>query len=255
MDAVTRRHALWIARAMSRSDLTPLLEEDVERLAVICEPQRPPPGTVLMQAGEEVTGVYVVQAGVVELRARSLGGRQVVGLVRAGDVVGDIPLFCQQPMPFQAVALADTAVLRLDRDQLITLLHASPNLSLRWTTSIAKRLEQTQHRLLSLLTKNLAGQVATLLLNECGDGDGRPVVALSHQTIGQMVGARRPSVSRVLAQLRRRGLIESRYRRIVLLDVPELAAVAGEPPPTAGPCAAPAAAWSAARRAAGDVLG
>lgn len=245
-----RRHALWIARAMSRSDLTPLLPEDVERLAVICEPQRPPPGTVLMHAGEEVTGVYVVQAGVVELRARSLGGRQVVGLVRAGDVVGDIPLFCQRPMPFQAVALTDTAVLRLDRDQLITLLLASPNLSLRWTTSIAKRLEQTQHRLLSLLTKDLAGQVATLLLNECDEhDDGRPLVALSHQTIGQMLGARRPSVSRVVAQLRRRGLIESRYRRIVLLDVPGLAAVAGEPPPAAGPCAA----WSPATPA-GDAL-
>lgn len=238
-----RRHALWIARAMSRSDLTPLLAEDVERLAGICEPQRPPAGTVLMQAGEEVTAVYVVRDGVVELRARRLASRQVVGLVRAGDVVGDIPMFCERPMPFQAVALSDTTVLRLSRNELVALLHTSPRLSLRWTTSIAKRLEQTQHRLLSLLTKDLAGQVATLLLDErSACTDGHPVVALSHQTIAHMLGARRPSVSRVLDQLRRQGLIASRYRRITLLDVPALAAVAAEPPPPGGPCAE--AAWS-----------
>jgi CRP-like cAMP-binding protein len=253
MDAAMRRHALWIARAMSRSDLTPLLAEDIERLAVICQPQRPPPGTVLMQAGEDVTAVYIVRDGVVELRTRRLGSRRVVRLVRAGDVVGDIPMFCERPMPFQAVALSDTAVLRLGRDELVALLHASPSLSLRWTTSIAKRLEQTQHRLLSLLTKDLAGQVATLLLDECGgSSDGRPVVALSHQTIGQMVGARRPSVSRVLDQLRRQDLIESRYRRIVLLDVAGLALVAGEPSPPGGPCAE--AVWSDRSRA-GEAVG
>lgn len=233
-----RRHALWIARAMSRSDLTPLLADDIERLAGICEPLRPAPGTVLLQAGKEVNDVYVVQAGVVELCTRRLGSRQVVGLVHAGDVVGDIPMFCERPMPFQAVAQSGTAVLRLDREGLVRLLHASSSLSLRWTTSVAKRLEQTQHRLLSVLTKDLAGQVATLLLDECrADPGGRPVVTLSHQTIAQMVGARRPSVSRVVNQLRQRGLVESRYRRIVVVDVRGLAMVASEPPPTPGPCA------------------
>lgn len=250
-----RRHALWIARAMSRSDLTPLLAEDIERLAGICRPQRPPSGTVLLQAGDEVHDVYVVQTGGVELRAQGRGGRQVVGLVRPGDVVGDIPLFCEQPMPFQAVALPGTAVLRLGRDELVALLQASPSLSLRWVTSMAKRLEQTQHRLLSLLTKDLAGQVATLLLDECGQhSEGPAVAALSHKAIGQMVGARRPSVSRVIDQLRRRGLVDSRYRSITVIDPAGLAAVAGEPPPTTGPCAAPASAWPD-RDAAGYTLG
>lgn len=228
-DAAMRRHALWIARAMARTDLTPLQQSDIEHLERVVKVRHEPQGTVLIAAGSAVDAVYVVRSGEVRLATRRpLGGRQLVGLIREGGVVGDIPLFCERPMPFDALTGQRTTVLEISRRQLLTMLTQSPSLSLRWMTSLAKRLEQTQHRMVSLLTKDLTMQVALLLLDERErEHAGSWVVRLSHGTIAQLLGVRRQSVSRVLAALRRDGLVTSGYRTIVLRDLRGLADAAG----------------------------
>lgn len=230
-DAAMRRHALWIARAMARTDLTPLHPSDIEQLERVVRVRHEPQGTVLLTAGATVESVFVVRSGEVRLATRRpLGGRQLVGLIREGGVVGDIPMFCERPMPFDALTGQQTTILEISRTQLLTLLTQSPSLSLRWMTSLAKRLEQTQHRMVSLLTKDLTMQVALLLLDEREQQTGDSwVVRLSHGTIAQLLGVRRQSVSRVLATLRADGLVSSGYRTIVLRDVDGLAKVAGVP--------------------------
>lgn len=232
-----RRHALWIARAMARTDLTPLQPADVAALEQICRVRAVTAGTVLATAGSPVGTIYVVQEGEVHLATRrTVGGRHLVGIMRAGNVVGDIPMFCEQPMPFDALAGTDCTVIELDRDQLVPLLQRSPTLSLRWTTSVAKRLEQTQRRMVSLLTGDLEAQIATLLLDEREaataddtDAQGREVARLSHATIAQLLGVRRQSVSRAMGRMRKRGLVEGGYREIILADVEGLHALAGAP--------------------------
>ncbi len=233
-DAAARRHALWIARAMARTDLTPLQQSDIDNLERVVRVRHEPQGAVLIPAGATVDSVYVVRSGEVQLAIRRpLGGRQLVGLIREGGVVGDIPMFCERPMPFDALTGQRTTVLEISRGQLLAMLTQSPSLSLRWMTSLAKRLEQTQHRMVSLLTKDLTMQVAVLLLEERERAsNGSWVVRLSHGTIAQLLGVRRQSVSRVLATLRRRGLISSGYRTVTIEDMGRLGEVAGMSPPT-----------------------
>lgn len=230
-DTARRRHALWIARAMARTDLTPLHPGDIAQLERAVSVRHPEPGERLMPAGVEVDRVLVVRTGQVRLAARRpIGGRQLVGLVRQGGVVGDIPLFCDRPMPFDALAGPDTTVLEIPRSELLSMLGNSPSLSLRWMTSLAKRLEQTQRRMVSMLTQDLTTQIAVLLLEEREPGAGdRWVVRLSHATIAQLLGVRRQSVSRVLATLRRQDLVASGYRTIDILDPNGLATVARVP--------------------------
>ncbi len=222
-------HALWIARAMARSDLSPLAPEDIPRLEAICTPRSVAGGTLLLSAGADAERIYVVRRGEVQLAVRKPLGRQTVALVRTGGVIGDIPMLCGKPMPFDAVATRDSAVLELEQRRLVGLLRTSPTLSLRWTTSVAKRMEENQQRILALLTMDLAGQVATILLDEreAPSAGGEPVVRLSHAVIAQLLGARRQSVSRVMRDMRRRRLVEGGYRHVALLDLEGLAALAG----------------------------
>lgn len=232
-----RRQARWIAEAMARTDLSPLRRADVEALARLARVREAPAGTVLARAGEAVATVSVVRAGQVRLAARRPGGgRSLVALVSAGGVVGDVGLLCAQPMPYDAVAETDVTLLDLDGDDLLALLRASPTLSLRWTTSVAERLERTERRLVTLLTKDLDAQVASLLL-EAGepDGHGGWQARLSHATLAALLGVRRQSISRVMGRLREQGVVATRYRRVVLRDVDGLAAIAGEPLPTRSP--------------------
>lgn len=237
VDQALHRHALWIAKAMARTDLAPLHADDIAGLSQICEVRRAEAGEVLLKAGEPVTAIIVVRDGEIHLAARPrVGGRQPIQRIRAGGVVGDIPMLCELPIPFDALAGCDATVLVLPRDELVGLLQQSPTLSLRWMMSLAKRFEQTQRRMVTLLTGDLDAQIASVLLDEREhDAANGWVVRLSHATLAGMLGARRQSVSRALARFRKAGVVSGGYRLIKLHDLTELATLAGEALPDPSP--------------------
>jgi CRP-like cAMP-binding protein len=230
----SRRHAMWIARSMARTDVSPLTGADIVALEGACTPHRVDASTVLMTAGAPVTHVHVVREGRLHLAIRNPAiGRQAIGLVGAGDVVGDIPVLTQQPMAFDVYADVDSTLLSIERDRFLRILAESPSLGIRWATSIAMRQEATQRRLVTLLTKDLASQIATVLLDHRVRDDGSWLVPMPHQTIAHLLGARRQSVSRVLGHMRRDGLVRSRYGSVEILDLPGIAALAGADPDVA----------------------
>lgn len=67
------------------------------------------------------------------------------------------------PMPFDAVASRDTELVALSRRRWTELLASSPSLSMRWMTSIARRLDDDRRRLVVVTSKPLVSQVAYLL--------------------------------------------------------------------------------------------
>ena len=188
-------------------------------------------GTVVAASGSAVERVHVVASGEIELMTRVDEGRVATAVVRTGGVVGDIPLLLGQPMPFDAVASRDTECVTLTRERWTELLQGSPDLALRWMTSIARRLDDDRRRLVVLTSRPLLAQVAYLLLDMAEDGPtGRPVVRLSHTTMAQLLGVRRQSVTRVIADLKQRGLVGTRYGRTELVDLDGLREVMGAEP-------------------------
>lgn len=219
---------MWIAKAMARTDLSPLTGPDIMALEAACTPRRVPAGTVLFAASTAPAAVHIVREGRVHLAMRNPTiGRQTIGIIEPGGVIGDIALLTQEEMAFDAYADLDSTLLSLERDQFLKLLSDSPSLGVRWATSLAQRLAQSQSRLVTLLTKDLAAQIATVLIEHRVRLDGLWVVQMPHQTIAHLLGARRQSVSRVLGQLRRDGLVRSRYGSVEILDLPGVAALAG----------------------------
>ncbi len=229
MEDFSRRHAMWIARSMARTDLSPLTGADIVSLESVCTPSRVDAGTVLYSAGSPATHVHIVREGRVHLAIRNPSlGRQTVGLVGPGGVVGDLAVVTQQPMAFDAYADVDSTVLTIERDRFLAMLSESPTLSFRWVTSVSERMQDTQRRLVTLLTKDLSAQIATVLLDNRVREDGVWMVQMPHQTIAHLLGARRQSVSRVLGHMRRDGLVQSRYGSVEILDLQGIAALAGE---------------------------
>lgn len=224
-------HDLWITRASGWTELTPLSAEDMRALASLraADIRTAPAGTVLIRSGDAVETVFVVQRGKVHLAAPHHSGRHVVAVIQSCGVIGDIPLFCEIAMPFDAIAADDSDIIAIPTDALRGFLATSPDLCLRWVASVAKRFAQTQHRMSALLIRDLPARVATVLLEERLRSDGTWAVRMAQETIAQLSGVRRQSVARVLAEWRSAGLVSTGYRDIVLHDLDALAVVAGEP--------------------------
>jgi CRP-like cAMP-binding protein len=221
----------WISAGSAERNLGLLRRSELVQLRQFGTLHYADAGTVVAASGSTVTHVQVVSDGELELRARLDEGRATMAVVRAGGVIADIPLLLNAPMPFDAIASRDTELIQLSRRRWNELLTVSPDLAIRWMTSIAHRLDDDRRRLVVVTSKPLLAQVAYLLLDLVESGPaGEPVVKLSHTTIAHLLGARRQSVTRVVAELKRRGLVESRYGHTVLLDLDSLREVMGSEP-------------------------
>jgi CRP-like cAMP-binding protein len=190
---------------------------------------------VLFRQGELPARVHVVRHGSVELSRRVGGRRAVLQILREGDVFGDVPLLVRMPEPFDARALEDSVVLSADSVELFRLLERRPRLARRWLVSVAMRMAATQARLVDLLAGGLEAQVASLLARQAEEG----VVRLNQTTLADLLGARRPSVNRVLKRLEAEGLIRVGYRQVEILDAAGLLAFdgTGHPPGAAAAAA------------------
>ncbi len=221
----------WISPSSARDNLGLLRPGELAQLRRVGSTRWVEAGTVVAAAGSAATHVQVVGDGELELMARQDGGRTTMAVIRSGGVIQDIPMLLGNPMPFDAVASRGTEMIALSRQRWTELLACSPSLSLRWMTSIARRLDDDRRRLVVVTSKPLVSQVAYLMLDLAEtDGQGRSVVRLSHTTLAHLLGARRQSVTRVIAQLRARGLVETGYGATVVLDQDGLRDVMGREP-------------------------
>lgn len=221
----------WISQSSARQNLGLFARGELAELRQVGTVRSVENGTVVAAAGSAVTHVQVVGDGELELMARQDGGRATMAVVRSGGVIQDLPLLLGIPMPFDAVASRDTEMIMLSRERWTELLATSPTLSMRWMTSIARRLDDDRRRLVVVTSKPLISQVAYLLLDLAEqDPSGRSVVRLSHTTLSNLLGARRQSVTRVVAQLREQGLVQTSYGETVLLDRDGLRDVMGREP-------------------------
>lgn len=88
MDDPIRRHALWIARAMGRSGLSPLRPVDVTALEHACKVRRLPAGTLVLAAGDAVERIHIVRCGEVRLTTRRAAGGTAAGRAYSGGGCG-----------------------------------------------------------------------------------------------------------------------------------------------------------------------
>ena len=80
-------------------------------------------------------------------------------------------------------------------------------------SGLRRRLGAVQGRVGDLLAGDLQAQVASLLLHESAQADS---IALTQQTVADLLGVQRTSVSRVLHESTRRGVINVGYGHIAV---------------------------------------
>lgn len=104
-----------------------LSEEDRALLAQAIDRRTVAAGTTLFQTGDAGDCLYVVQSGEIELFIRDTTGQKIVLTVAgAGELFGELSMLDEQPRSATAIALADSELLELDRDDLLLLFRRSP---------------------------------------------------------------------------------------------------------------------------------
>jgi CRP-like cAMP-binding protein len=89
-----------------------------------------------------------------------------------------------------------------------------------------ERLLQVENSLEDVAYKKLPERLAMLLL-DLGDNQNGLIKGVSHQSLADHLGTYRETVSAILRDFKRQGVVELGYRRITIVDVDELKDIGG----------------------------
>lgn len=184
-------------------------------------------GARLMNQGGSDRHIVAIQTGLAVVRADSANGRSVIfGLCGPMDVVGEMAGFDGGLRSATVTAMVDLRGYSLPEEKFHRYLKEHPRAYEAVVRSMTSRLRAADERQ-ALATFPVLQRLARLLVDL---HDIRPItgagVQLTQSELAEAVGATRESVAKALAELRARKVLTVLNRRVTVLDIAALRAVA-----------------------------
>ena len=112
-------------------------------------------GETLFKTGEPGESLYVVRSGEVELYIKDTAGQKIaLALADAGELFGELALLDQGPRTATAVAVMDSQLLSLKRDDLLLLFQKSPSAALRVLAAMSQMTRKADELLRTRVSRN-----------------------------------------------------------------------------------------------------
>ncbi len=203
------------------------LENDLLELAV---PKRLKAGEHLFFRGDAADGIYAVLEGSLRISGVTEAGKEaILSMVEAPMWLGEIALFDRLPRTHNAVADVATRLLYVPLAPLNELLARHPVYwrDLGVLMSLKVRFAFIGMEDLALLSADLRLTRRLVMLAYAVGKAGHCVLPISQSQLGMMLGLSRQTTNQILQSLQDKGVVQVAYGRIEVLDLSQLAAVAG----------------------------
>lgn len=197
----------------------------------------------LCYQGEESDHIVIIEEGWAKVTSSTADGHDVVLAVRGpGDLVCESAVLGSRQRSATVTALNPVRALVVPAVRFTGFLDAHAAVWRLVSGTFVRRLDDADQRLQAHVSAKGAQRLAQLLasLAELSarhvppQPDGSIAIAppLSQEELGSCMDASRETVARALNSLRRRGLVRTGWRRIIVVDLPGLHRYAQEGPET-----------------------
>jgi len=206
-----------------------LSEADLASFAEVTREREYPKNSVILFEDDPGDSLYIVSAGQVKVVLIGEDGREVIlSVLGDGDFFGEMALIDDEPRSAHVIAMKDSQLLVLRRDDFQKQVVGHPRIALKILKVLVQRLRRADEKIGGLVLLDVNGRVARLLLDLAEESGGPRITRrLTHHTIAQMIGSSRETVSRAMRELVDRGLIETTRREISIKNRDGLASLTG----------------------------
>jgi CRP-like cAMP-binding protein len=181
-------------------------------------------GQTIYRQEETAEALFLLKQGRVRLSRMSVGGKRLeLAILDRGTFFGEMPLLGERMRQASAEALEDCVVCILSQADIERLVLRAPPVALRMLAVLGRRLSQSEARLEDLAYRSVPARLASVLLR-LGHERGDVIDGVTHQELGDMIGAYRETVTKTLDEFQAAGHVELARRRIRLRDRPALVA-------------------------------
>jgi CRP/FNR family transcriptional regulator len=189
-------------------------EPEIERLAEGAYRRQVPRQGIIQFAGQPTTAFAVLARGQAKAVLYREDGREtLIRLYEPGDFLGENALFGLGECPYAVVAARRCEFVFLRPDAVGALLRSNPEFALRMLVAVSQALFGLQRRLRDVLHQRADRRILAYFEQLVAQGgvpteDGVLYAGrLSQQVIANACGLARETVSRVLGQLRKQGVL------------------------------------------------
>ncbi len=186
-------------------------------------------GETLFLQQEPVEGFYVILDGEVKVSRYGPDGReQVLHVLAAGNTCGEAAVFKGKRYPATAEALTDLKTLFISRDNFIGLGRRQPELLLNMLAVLSLRLRHFVNLVDDLSLKEVSARLAQYILDLSKRQGGKAEVRFdkAKTTIASQIGTVSETLSRTLARMQKKNLIQVQGKQITILDAETLHSLA-----------------------------
>ena len=197
-----------------------LQRDELLKFAELTRERTYPKGSVILFQGDPGDSLYVLRQGRAKVVLIGEDGREVIlGVLEPGAHFGELALIDDQPRSAHVIAMEDSQLLILRREDFRRRVEANPSVAWALLTELSRRLRRADQKIGGLVLLDVPGRISRLLLDLSSEtSNGTIEKPLTHQTIAQMIGASRETVSRAMKDFQEEGLIRVERRRIAVAN-------------------------------------
>jgi len=200
-----------------------LSDEDITSLAKLASRKRYPKDTVVFFENEEGDFFFTITEGRIKVTILGDDGREVIlSVLGPGDFFGEMALLDNEPRSATAIAVEESELLSLHRSDFQSVLNDNKSITSALIRVLSARLRRANHQISTLALLDVYGRVARVIVDMAREEgkrlrDGRIAFRrATHQEIANRIGTTRETVTRMLKDLERQGLIHVEGKEIVV---------------------------------------
>jgi CRP-like cAMP-binding protein len=198
-------------------------DRELEAVATVAKSRRYARDEVVFHADESGDVFFLIQSGRVKVTMISPEGKEIIlSILGPGEFFGEMALLDDEPRSASIVAMENLELLTIWRSDFLQLLSENFSITRKVLATLSRRLRNASNRIESLATMDVYGRLARYFLDlarEQGkvlDSGYVAVTRPTHQSIANMIGTSRETVSRLIHDLMEQNLLLTEGRTIYL---------------------------------------
>jgi CRP/FNR family transcriptional regulator len=202
-----------------------LKEEDLKRIRAIASLRQIEKKEILFSDGEETRGFYVILSGRVKLfKVSPEGKEQILHIVSAPDAFAEAALFLEGTYPAFAEAMTDCQLLYFPKRDFIQLIEKNPRLSINMIVTLSHYLKRFASLIEELSLKEVSSRIAKYIVDlsmkssKEGKSPKEVELDLSKTQLALKLGTISETLSRTLAKMRAKRIIDVKKNKIIILN-------------------------------------
>lgn len=197
-----------------------LSDEEIEKLSYNCALVKLYKGDSLIRQGTFSTNVAYLRRGLAKIHIKGPYHEQIVRLVKAPSYLGLPTTFGDKINQYSVTVIDEAEVCFIDINAFRGLLNSNPDFSYEIMLELCRNELEVYHKCANRTQKQIRGKIADVLIefSEKLYSTSSFNLPLTQEDIGNLVDSSRESVSRILTEFEKDGIVRFTGKKVEILN-------------------------------------